>query len=92
MTKTMAKKIVLKGIVQGVGMRYFIKEHAQRHGLLGYVKNAIDGSVQGFVQGDEKRIKNFIKSLRTQSPGNIEEMIIDDAPINRDLTRFSITF
>ena len=32
-------KIIVKGIVQGVGYRYFTHRHASRLGLKGYVKN-----------------------------------------------------
>ena len=48
--------IYLYGIVQGVGMRYSVYRKAVSLGLLGYVKNMIDGSVKIEVEGDETSI------------------------------------
>ena len=46
-------KYVLKGRVQGVGFRWFVKSAADEVGLVGYVKNKIDGSVETVAEGTE---------------------------------------
>jgi acylphosphatase len=34
-------KIIVNGLVQGVGFRYFVIRHAQKLGLKGYTKNLL---------------------------------------------------
>ncbi|MGL4265782.1 MAG: acylphosphatase, partial [Weissella cibaria] len=40
-----AKKVIVRGRVQGVGFRYFTKQLADKLGVTGVVWNASDGSV-----------------------------------------------
>lgn len=48
------------GTVQGVGFRAACKREAQRVGLVGYVQNLIDGSVELVAEGKEEDLKKFI--------------------------------
>ena len=47
------KKILVKGLVQGVFFRQFIKEQADKLGICGYVRNLDDGRVEAVVEGDD---------------------------------------
>lgn len=47
------------GAVQGVGFRWSCQAEARRLGVVGWVTNDRDGSVGGFVQGDEARVAQF---------------------------------
>jgi len=57
-------KIIVKGVVQGVGYRYFAYNEARKLGLTGYVRNLIDGSVESVVEGKKESILEYIKALR----------------------------
>ncbi|PAF52545.1 hypothetical protein BKH44_01835 [Helicobacter sp. 13S00477-4] len=57
-------KIIIKGVVQGVGYRKFCKAIADELGIKGNVKNLSDGSVEAYAQGDESVLNDFIKSLK----------------------------
>lgn len=46
-----AVKGVVKGRVQGVGFRVFVKQKAQEHNLTGWAKNLPDGNVEVVLQG-----------------------------------------
>ncbi len=46
-----ARKWVVRGRVQGVGYRYFVRLQAERLSLTGWVENKADGSVETFAQG-----------------------------------------
>ncbi|UCC12405.1 MAG: carbamoyltransferase HypF, partial [candidate division WOR-3 bacterium] len=61
------KKIKIKGVVQGVGFRPFVYRLAQRHRLMGYVRNATDG-VDIEVEGKTDIIARFIELLDKQKP------------------------
>ncbi len=46
-----AVRIVVSGIVQGVGYRYWTKATAEQLGLVGWVRNLDDGRVQIHAEG-----------------------------------------
>lgn len=55
---------VVHGIVQGVGFRYFVVEHARRLGLRGYARNASDGDVEVVAQGQRSDLERLLRLLR----------------------------
>ncbi|HEC79493.1 MAG TPA: acylphosphatase [candidate division WOR-3 bacterium] len=56
--------IIIQGLVQGVGYRFFTVEQAKRFNIRGYVKNLPDGSVEVIAEGEEKNINDFIEQLK----------------------------
>ena len=56
--------ITVKGMVQGVGYRYFVYRHATHLGLLGWVRNEYNGDVELGVEGDRSLIEELIKELK----------------------------
>ncbi len=59
-----AAHILVDGIVQGVGFRWFALNLANKHGLVGWVRNRWRGDVEIFVEGDRQVIENFIQVIR----------------------------
>jgi len=53
------KKYNLKGIVQGVGFRYYIYKKANELNIKGYAKNLLEGGVEIIAEGDEGDLKQF---------------------------------
>lgn len=56
-------KIIVSGLVQGVGYRYFCYKKALQYGIFGYAKNLFNGNVEVVVQGDENLVKAFMNEL-----------------------------
>jgi acylphosphatase len=56
-------RIVVKGVVQGVGFRYFTHHLARTLGLSGYVKNRPDGSVEVEVEGEDDAVRAFLDEV-----------------------------
>lgn len=58
----MKKHVTLKitGLVHGIGYRYTTKKEAKKRGIVGYVTNLSDGSVELVVEGEEQTLKDFI--------------------------------
>ena len=50
------QKVVVKGMVQGVGFRYHTCHQGLKLGLTGYAKNLMDGSVEVVVCGSEQKV------------------------------------
>jgi len=65
--KTKAKKVNVRGIVQGVGFRPFVYQLANLHGLSGDVANNSTGVIIR-IEGDVEGISAFILDLETKCP------------------------
>lgn len=76
-----ARKYYIKGLVQGVGFRFFTQRSAAKHQVVGYVKNLEDGRVEAFAEGSEKSIQEFYEDLLTgpvySRVEEIEELVIE---------------
>jgi len=58
-----ARKYIVRGMVQGVGYRAFVIRNAQDLGLVGYTRNLEDGSVEVFAQGPRKLVEELAGRL-----------------------------
>lgn len=50
------RRVVVHGLVQGVGFRYSMVRRAQELGLVGTVRNREDGAVEAVATGDEAAV------------------------------------
>jgi len=85
------KKIIVKGIVQGVGFRPAMARQALLLGLSGTVLNTRD-SVEMEIQGDDEMVLEFVNNFHSFVPSNavIDEFNSTDIPILQDERRFSV--
>jgi acylphosphatase len=56
--------VLVSGLVQGVGFRYFVFNRAIRLGLVGYVQNIFSGEVEIEIEGDRSRVEEFIQEVK----------------------------
>lgn len=68
MVNSLRIKLLVSGIVQGVGFRPFIYRTAVRHGLAGYVRNLGDAGVEILLEGTEAAIAGFMTNLKSELP------------------------
>lgn len=82
--------LVVRGVVQGVGFRYYTDIEAKRSYLSGWVRNQPDGSVEIEVQGEEQRLLEFIEWVH-QGPTRalVESVDITELPQKKE-TGFAI--
>jgi acylphosphatase len=59
-----ARRLVVRGQVQGVGYRYAMVDAANSSGVTGWVRNRRDGSVEALVQGEQAAIETIIAWCR----------------------------
>lgn len=57
------QKLIVKGMVQGVGFRYHTCHEGLKLGLTGYAKNLYDGSVEVVACGSESRVEALCEWL-----------------------------
>ncbi len=55
-----AVQIVVTGRVQGVGYRQGCRQVARSHGLVGWVRNLLDGRVEIFAQGADEGVDRLV--------------------------------
>jgi acylphosphatase len=71
------RHVVVRGVVQGVGFRWFVKELADSMGLSGWVRNLEDGSVELEAEGSTAAMDEFERRLRTGNPSaKVEDMLL----------------
>ena len=58
------KRYLVKGRVQGVGFRVYVRKKAQILNLRGWVKNLSDGRVEVFANGDEESLAKLFSLLQ----------------------------
>jgi acylphosphatase len=60
--------IIVRGVVQGVGYRWFVRRESARLNLNGFCCNLPDGSVEVEVAGARPAIEDLIRQLRIGPP------------------------
>ncbi|MGE5556429.1 MAG: carbamoyltransferase HypF [Methanocella sp.] len=68
MVSLLRVKLLVLGIVQGVGFRPFIYRTAVKHGLAGYVRNRGDAGVEIALEGEKQNIDAFTADLVAEKP------------------------
>ena len=87
-----ARHVVFKGTVQGVGFRFTSRNIAGRHNLAGMARNLPDGTVEMVVQGQEKAVGECIRDIREYFSGYITDTIIENIPLDSKYHDFRISF
>ena len=59
-----ARHLVVRGRVQGVGYRNYIEYKAGQLGIKGWVRNRLDGSVEAVVQGNLAAVAEIIECAK----------------------------
>jgi acylphosphatase len=58
-----AVHIVVEGVVQGVGFRWFVARQANMLGLRGYVQNKYNGTVEVEAEGERPQLEELVKQV-----------------------------
>lgn len=87
---TIARKIRLTGLVQGVFFRAWTRDEARRLGVNGWVRNCPDGSVEAHVEGAAEDIRTLIDRMRVGPPGaRVEDVQANEAAVE-DVDGFEV--
>ena len=57
-------EIIVGGLVQGVGFRYFVLRTAMKLNIKGYVKNLYSGEVLSVVEGEKIKIMELFEQMK----------------------------
>jgi acylphosphatase len=75
-----ARRVVITGLVQGVGFRYAMLAQARLLGINGWVRNRRDGSVEAVIAGDPAQLEAMLDWSRSGPAGAaVDKLMIEIA-------------
>jgi acylphosphatase len=91
MADTIRAELMVTGKVQGVFFRASAFEEAQRLGLVGFVQNLPDGSVESVVEGDRSQVEDYVSWCRRgPTAARVEDVIVRFVPPKAEFRTFRI--
>jgi acylphosphatase len=80
----------VRGVVQGVGFRWWTRSRALELGLAGWARNTTDGRVEVVAEGSREACDMLLAALRgVETPGRVESVIERFSTAKGDVTGFS---
>lgn len=82
-----SKRILIRGVVQGVGFRPTVYGYAIKHNLTGWIRNLSSG-VEIHVNGSARDIDLFIKQVKINPPplAKVDHFEVFDTPLDASTT------
>jgi acylphosphatase len=75
--------VVVRGRVQGVGFRWFVREAARALDVAGWVKNRADGAVEVAADGSDEAVERLRVQL-AHGPEGARVESVDDLELSSD--------
>jgi acylphosphatase len=86
-------EILVNGMVQGVGYRYFVLRQAEKLGLKGYTQNLFSGEVLTVVEGERYIIEELFHQLKIgPAYADVKNTSIKWAEYKKEFSRFEIRY
>ncbi len=85
--------ILISGMVQMVGFRFFVQRKARQYGLTGYTRNLPDGGVEVEVEGERGMLEELIKDCRIGPPAaSVKDVQAEWKTYQGEFKNFQIAF
>ena len=86
-----ARRVLVAGLVQGVGFRYSTVRAAERLGVAGWARNLADGRVEVHAQGEPAAVAALVEWLRLGPPGaDVSGLHEEPADVEPGLEGFTV--
>jgi acylphosphatase len=86
---SIARRITIRGRVQGVGFRYALADEARARKLAGWVRNRRDGTVEAVIAGPETEVEALVAWAR-HGPPAARVTGVEVEPASAELSGFEI--
>ncbi len=87
----LGRSIIVYGMVQGVGFRYFVQRLGRRLGLTGNVSNLPDGTVEIVAEGDAGPLDEFAREVEKGPPmARVERLDVRNIAVSGRYPTFMI--
>jgi acylphosphatase len=68
-----------------------MKDEAEKRGLFGWVRNASDGSVEAFIQGEDESLNDLLAfSWEGPDLADVEDVLTQDTKVDESFNSFDI--
>jgi acylphosphatase len=86
-----AARLIVQGTVQGIFFRQFVKEHSDNLGLVGFVRNLEDGTVEIIIEGEAEQIERLVRFVQKgPEHSQIRNVKVEERKWTGDLKEFKI--
>lgn len=93
MTDLASVQAVVYGYVQGVFFRAFVARWATELGLIGYVRNLSEGTVEVLAEGERRKLEELIGYLKAGPPAaRVEKVVTNWSEYTGSYFRFGIRY
>lgn len=92
-TNSTKARLIVEGMVQGVGFRYSTKQLADQIGVYGIVRNENDGTVYIEVNGAPEKVDSFVEGIRNSpSPSaRVDYVTLEEDETIEERVKFTVT-
>lgn len=74
------RRLIIHGVVQGVGFRWSLAREADYLGITGWVRNRRDGTVEAMIEGEAAMIAHLIEWAQHGPPSaQVSQVIVESA-------------
>ena len=88
-----AIQIIVAGRVQGVSFRYFTQQLARELGVVGWVRNLPDGTVQIWAEAPPETLERFSARVRQGPPlAIVNNLDVEKFRVSGKYTSFELRF
>jgi acylphosphatase len=82
--------MIFTGRVQGVGFRYTVRSFSENSGIVGWVRNLPDGSVEMVAEGETSSLDDLVSRIKLYFGGHIRDCLLQKLPATDEYTGFDI--
>ena len=85
--------VLMFGLVQGVGFRFWVERQAKMFSIVGWVKNLYNGSVKIVAEGEEEDLQKLIDLCYTGSEStSVSNIKVKWRKYQKEFRRFEIRY
>jgi acylphosphatase len=93
MAKKVRAHVVISGRVQGVFFRAETQRAASTRGVLGWVRNKRDGTVEAVFEGPQAQVDSILEWCKHGAPmSRVDRIDVDWESYSGDFSSFEITY
>ena len=84
------RRVIVSGLVQGVGFRYAVARAATSRGIAGWVRNRPDGAVEALFEGDLDAVESLERLCREGPRGAVVSDVEVEVETPEGLSGFEV--